>query len=65
MSEVKNFEMNKKTLENAKNNQKKAKLKKAAEAMFGPLGKTDKPTKNLKQRFVDIKHKRKLMKKVL
>ena len=43
MSEVKNFEMNARRLLNAKQ-PKESQVKKVAEAMFGPLGKSEKPT---------------------
>ena len=42
MSEVKNFEMNARRLLNAKK-EKESTVKSAAEAMFGPIGKKDKP----------------------
>ena len=42
-SEVKNFEMNARRLLNAKTTKKESQVKKAAEAMFGPIGKKEKP----------------------
>ena len=42
-SEVKNFEMNARRLLNAKEGKKESTVKKAAEAMFGPIGKKEKP----------------------
>ena len=42
-SEVKNFEMNARRLLNAKEAKKESTVKKAAEAMFGPIGKKEKP----------------------
>ena len=41
MSEVKNFEMNARRLLNAKETKKESTVKKAAEAMFGPIGKPE------------------------
>ena len=41
MSEVKNFEMNARRLLNAKEAKKESTVKKAAEAMFGPIGKPE------------------------
>ena len=43
MSEVKNFEMNARRYLNKKQQPKESQVKKAAEAMFGPLGKKEKP----------------------
>jgi len=43
MSEVKNFEMNLRRALNKKQQPKESQVKKAAEAMFGPLGKKEKP----------------------
>ena len=43
MSEIKNFEMNARRYLNKKQQPKESQVKKAAEAMFGPLGKTEKP----------------------
>ena len=42
-SEVKNFEMNARRLLNAKKAKEECTVKKAAEAMFGPIGKKEKP----------------------
>jgi hypothetical protein len=42
-SEVKNFEMNARRLLNAKKAKEESTVKKAAEAMFGPIGKKEKP----------------------
>jgi hypothetical protein len=54
MSEVKNFEMNARRYLNKKQ-PKESQVKKAAEAMFGPLGKSDKPTPKPEAEIVDIK----------
>ena len=43
MSEVKNFEMNLRRALNKKQQPKESQVKKAAEAMFGPIGKKEKP----------------------
>ena len=43
MSEVKNFEMNARRYLNKKQQPKESQVKKVAEAMFGPLGKKEKP----------------------
>ena len=53
MSEVKNFEMNLRRALNKKQ-PKESQVKKAAEAMFGPLGKTEKP----EAKIVDITTKK-------
>jgi len=54
MSEVKNFEMNARRYLNKKQ-PKESQVKKAAEAMFGPLGKSDKPTPKPEAEIVDIR----------
>ena len=60
MSEVKNYEMNLRRALNKKQ-PKESQVKKAAEAMFGPLGKTEKPeNKDCKV----LQQKNLLMKKV-
>ena len=43
MSEVKNFEMNARRYLNKKQQPKESQVKKVAEAMFGPIGKSEKP----------------------
>ena len=50
-SEVKNFEMNARRLLNAKEKKKESTVKSAAEAMFGPIGKKEKPEAEI----IDIK----------
>ena len=54
-SEVKNFEMNARRLLNAREAKKKSTLKDAVEAMFGPLGKSDKPTPKPEAEVIDIR----------
>ena len=56
MSEIKNFEMNLRRALNKKQS-KESQVKKAAEAMFGPLGKSDKPTPKPEAEVVDIRTK--------
>ena len=60
MSEVKNFEMNARRFLNAKNKTKESQVKKAAEAMFGPIGKSDKPVPKPEAEIVDIRTKEKV-----
>ena len=60
MSEVKNFEMNARRYLNAKNKTKESQVKKAAEAMFGPLGKSDKPAPKPEAEIIDIKTQEKV-----
>ena len=55
-SEVKNFEMNARRLLNAREGKKESKVKEAAEAMFGPIGKKEKPEAEI----VDITTKEKV-----
>ena len=55
MTEVKNFEMNARRFLNAKGAKKESTVKSAAEAMFGPLGKSDKPTPKPEAEIVDIR----------
>ena len=57
MSEVKNFEMNARRYLNAKNKTKESQVKKAAEAMFGTIGKSDKPILKPEAEVVDIRTK--------
>ena len=59
MSEIKNFEMNLRRALNKKQS-KESQVKKAAEAMFGPLGKSDKPTPKPEAEIVDIKTQEKV-----
>tara|TARA_Y100000592_G_scaffold44893_1_gene71266 strand:- start:280 stop:1425 length:1146 start_codon:yes stop_codon:yes gene_type:complete len=59
MSEVKNFEMNAQRYLNKKK-PKESQVKKAAEAMFGPLGKSDKPTLKPEAEIVDLKTQEKV-----
>ena len=59
MSEVKNFEMNLRRAVNKKQ-PKESQVKKAAEAMFGPLGKSDKPTPKPEAEIIDIKTQEKV-----
>ena len=59
MSEVKNFEMNLRRALNKKQ-PKESQVKKAAEAMFGPLGKSDKPTPKPEAEIIDIKTQEKV-----
>ena len=54
MSEVKNFEMNARRYLNKKQS-KESQVKKVAETMFGPLGKSDKPTPKPEAEVVDIR----------
>ena len=60
MSEVKNFEMNLRRALNKKQQPKESQVKKAAEAMFGPIGKRK---KNLKQRLLILNTRKKLMRR--
>ena len=53
-SEVKNFEMNARRYLNKKQQPKESQVKKAAEAMFGPLGKSDKPAPKPEAEVFDI-----------
>ena len=53
MSEIKNFEMNLRRALNKKQS-KESQVKKAAEAMFGPLGKSDKPAPKPEAEIFDI-----------
>ena len=55
-SEVKNFEMNARRLLNAKEKKKESTVKSAAEAMFGPIGKKEKPEAEI----IDIKTQEKV-----
>ena len=55
-SEVKNFEMNARRLLNAKEGKKESQVKKVAEAMFGPIGKKEKPEAEI----IDIATKKKV-----
>ena len=59
MSEIKNFEMNLRRALNKKQS-KESQVKKAAEAMFGPLGKSDKPTPKPEAEIVDIRTQEKV-----
>ena len=59
MSEVKNFEMNLRRALNKKQ-PKESQVKKAVEAMFGPLGKSDKPTPKPEAEIIDIKTQEKV-----
>ena len=59
MSEVKNFEMNLRRALNKKQ-PKESQVKKAVEAMFGPLGKSDKPTPKPEAEIVDIRTQEKV-----
>ena len=59
MSEIKNFEMNLRRALNKKQS-KESQVKKAAEAMFGPLGKSEKPTPKPEAEIVDIKTQEKV-----
>ena len=59
MSEVKNFEMNLRRAVNKKQ-PKESQVKKAVEAMFGPLGKSDKPTPKPEAEIIDIKTQEKV-----
>ena len=60
MSEVKNFEMNVRRLLNAKQPKKESTVKSVVESMFGPLGKSDKPTPKPEAEVVDIRTKEKV-----
>ena len=60
MSEVKNFEMNARRLLNAKQPKKESTVKSVVESMFGPLGKSDKPTPKPEAEVVDIRTKEKV-----
>ena len=55
-SEVKNFEMNARRLLNAREGKKESKVKEAAEAMFGPIGKKEKPEAEI----IDLATKKKV-----
>ena len=59
MSEIKNFEMNLRRALNKKQ-PKESQVKKAVEAMFGPLGKSDKPTPKPEAEIVDIRTQEKV-----
>ena len=59
MSEVKNFEMNLRRAVNKKQN-KESRIKQAVESMFGPLGKSDKPTPKPEAEIVDIRTQEKV-----
>jgi len=59
VSEVKNFEMNLRRAVNKKQ-PKESQVKKVAEAMFGPLGKSDKPTPKPEAEVVDIRTQEKV-----
>ena len=59
MSEVKNFEMNLRRALNKKQN-KESRIKQAVESMFGPLGKSDKPTPKPEAEIIDIKTQEKV-----
>ena len=59
MSEVKNFEMNLRRAVNKKQN-KESRIKQAVESMFGPLGKSDKPTPKPEAEVVDIRTQEKV-----
>ena len=59
MSEIKNFEMNLRRALNKKQ-PKASQVKKAVEAMFGPLGKSDKPTPKPEAEIVDIRTQEKV-----
>ena len=59
MSEIKNFEMNLRRALNKKQS-KESQVKKAAEAMFGPLGKSEKPKPKPEAEIVDIGTKKKV-----
>ena len=60
MSEVKNFEMNARRLLNAKKPKEESTVKSVVESMFGPLGKSDKPTPKPEAEVVDIRTKEKV-----
>jgi hypothetical protein len=60
MSEVKNFEMNARRALNAKQPKKESTVKSVVESMFGPLGKSDKPTPKPEAEIVDIRTKEKV-----
>ena len=60
MSEVKNFEMNARRLLNAKQPKKESTVKSVVESMFGPLGKSEKPTPKPEAEVVDIRTKEKV-----
>jgi len=60
VSEVKNFEMNAQRLLNAKQPKKESTVKSVVESMFGPLGKSDKPTPKPEAEIVDIRTKEKV-----
>ena len=59
MSEIKNFEMNLRRALNKKQN-KESRIKQAVESMFGPLGKSEKPTPKPEAEIVDIGTKKKV-----
>jgi hypothetical protein len=59
MSEIKNFEMNLRRALNKKQN-KESRIKQAVESMFGPLGKSDKPTPKPEAEIIDIKTQEKV-----
>ena len=60
MSEVKNFEMNARRALNAKQPKKESTVKSVVESMFGPLGKSEKPTPKPEAEVVDIRTKEKV-----
>ncbi len=60
MSEVKNFEMNARRLLNATQPKKESTVKSVVESMFGPLGKSEKPTPKPEAEVVDIRTKEKV-----
>ena len=60
VSEVKNFEMNARRALNAKQPKKESTVKSVVESMFGPLGKSDKPTPKPEAEIVDIRTKEKV-----
>ncbi len=60
MSEVKNFEMNARRLLNAKKPKEESTVKSVVESMFGPLGKSEKPTPKPEAEVVDIRTKEKV-----
>jgi hypothetical protein len=59
MSEVKNFEMNARRYLNKKQ-PKESQVKEVAEAMFGPIGKSDKPVPKPEAEVVDIRTQEKV-----
>ena len=64
MSEVKNFEMNARRALNAKQPKKESTVKSVVESMFGPLGKSEKPTPKPEAEVVDIRTKEKVKSRV-